>query len=46
MLGGDSEMYFGDAAELSGDTVAVDLRTEVFGSGLQTDPGLHPRPGR
>ena len=40
----DSEMYFGDAAELSGDTVAVDLRAEVFGSGLQTDLVSIPDP--
>lgn len=44
MLGGDSEMYFGDAAELAGDTVAVDLRAEVFGSGLQTDLVSIPDP--
>ena len=44
VLGGDSEMYFGDAAELAGDIVAVDLRAEVFGSGLQTDLVSIPDP--
>lgn len=44
MLGGNSEMYFGDAAELAGDTVAVDLRAAVFGSGLQTELVSIPDP--
>lgn len=45
MLGGESDMYFGDTTDLVSGTVAIDLRDSVFGTGLQNDQISIPDPG-